>query len=397
MGVSTGGGLQSVLQHRLQRMVLAAACVYGCNEASAPLPANRVVTITPDLVASFASLDDVHALAVAVTDTLGNPVTGSVAWEVAPATAAVSVSGGGVTITSAAPARDYHILATVDGVSDTAVVRVLPRPTGKLVFSTSADGQGRVFVKDFASPGDATSIASGPGTIAGLAVDQVSSRIFFARGSLPNADIYRVEVDGSSLSNVTNDASASNQGPAINPVTHDVYFSRRGLSGTATQVFRMGQDGTSLSEVTAGTQGKVQPSVSTDGLRLAWSETYPGFNLEVVTATIGGSNPVRLTDRSGFDAQPHWLTNGTVAWSAALTTQPDVFVADAPGGSNARNLTSITGRSSQPSTGCAPNTLTILRVLTGETAAYHLDVPTGLVVKYSLPVVRTITFARRLC
>lgn len=387
-------------RERVRRLfiLLLAFCVHGCSDASAPpLPPNRVVNVTPDFVASFASLNDSHTFAVEVTDTLGNPLTGTVAWEIAPVSAAVTVAAGVVTITSAAQARDYRLRATVDGVSDTAIVRVLPRPGGKLVFSTSANNVGEVFVKDFASPGDATSIASGAGTIAGIAVDQASGRVFFSLGSLPNADIWRVEIDGSGLANVTNDASLSNQGPAINPVTHDVYFSRRGLTGTATQIFRMTQGGTGLTEVTTGTQSKLQPAVSADGSRLAWGEFYPGFNLEIVTAMIDGANPVRMTDRTGFDVGPHWLTNTSVAWGGASTTQPDVFLADAPSGSNARNLTNAAGRSTLPSAGCSANTLTILRTAASGTAAYQLDVLTGLAVKYSLPLVRAITFARRLC
>jgi Tol biopolymer transport system component len=374
-----------------------AAIAFGCSDASAPSRPDVRVTVIPDLVESFASLGGAHTITAQVTDTLDAPRSDAVSWDVLPPSATVTVDQGIVTVTSNATAGDYQVRATVMGVSDTALVRVLPRPVGKLFFTAAVGAAYQVFVKDFATGGDAVQITTGSSASGGLAVDQSTGTVIASRGTLPNVDLFRMNADGTGMSNLTNDPALSNQGPSFNRVTGEIYFSRRGLTGTVTQIFRMASDGSGLTEVTSGTQGKTQPAVSPDGTMLSWNEQFPGFNLEIVTASIGGQNPVRLTDRTGTDGHSYWVSNSRLAWGAAALTEPDVFVADVPGGANAVNLTNGEGASLQPSAGCIPGTITILRRVDGETAVYQLDLTTRRAAKYTVAVPGTIGFARRLC
>lgn len=379
------------------RGLLVCIVLVGCGEPSAPPRPDVRVKSTPPLVASFASLGGTHTLSAEVTDTLGGARTDVPIWDVLPASRGVTVVEGTVTVSTTAPPGDYRVRATVLGVSDTTIVSILPRPSGKLVFTALVGVDRQVFVKDFASDGDAVQVTTGASASGGLAVDQATGTVVVSRGTLPNVDLFRMHIDGSGLVNLTNDALASNQGPAFNTVTGQIFFSRRGLGGTTTQIFRMTANGSSLTEVTTGTQGKVQPSVSPNGLLLSWTEQFPGFNQEIVTSSITGESPQRFTDRAGVDGSSFWISNTRLAWGGAVTTAPDIFVADAPGGSNAINLTNRDGASLQPSAGCSPGTITILRRVGTESAVYQFDLTTALAVKYTLPVSRDISFPRRLC
>lgn len=359
------------------------------------MPANARVVVTPELVASFASLGGVHTITAQVTDTLGADISDPVAWDVVPATAGVTVDQGTVTVGPNAAPGEYRVRATVLGVTDTTIVRVLQRPSGKLVFTAMiAPGINQVFVKDFAADGDAVQVTNGASASGGLGVEQRTGTIVASLGSLPNVDLFRIDAAG--VVNLTNNPTNSNQGPTFHPITGEIYFSRRGSTGTASQIFRMSPDGSGQVEVSSGSQTKVQPVISPDGSMLSWTELFPGFNNEVVTASISGANATRFTDRMGSDGSSYWVTNSRVAWAAASPT-PDVYAADVPGGLNPVNLTNREGSSSGPSAGCSPGTITILRRVGNETAAYQLDLTTGLAVKYHLPVPRTIGFARRLC
>jgi hypothetical protein len=372
----------------------------GCGgSVTDPLPRNVVVAVSPRLVGSFASLGGTHTFRASVADTLGNPLMLAITWDVVPAAGSVAVSGDGVvTVSPSAAPGDYRVRATANRISDTVIVRVLPRPSGKLVFSATTAGGGQVFVKDFAIDGDAVQLTDTPGTIAGLAVEQATGAIFFSKGALPNVDLFRMAGDGSALVNLTNDVTVSNQGPALHPTTSDIYFTRRGLTGTTVQVFRMRQDGTDLTQLTTSTQSKITPAISPDGRSLAWSETFsPGTNIEVVTSSITGADPVRFTDRAGTDAPPYWASNTRLVWGSSNSGQFDIYSATLPGPATATNLTNGAGASSQPSASCTPNTVTILRSSGGEIAVYQLDLGTGLAVKYALPASRSITFARRQC
>src|SRR5262245_4819498 len=170
----------SVFAPRLIAVLAGTACLTSCDDAAAPgpPPVNVRVRIAPELVGSCASLGCQHTFVREVTETLGNPISGRPTFDVVPASSALTVSAGVVTVSPSAPAGDYRIRATWDGVSDTAVVRVFPRPTGKLVFWATVGTDGQIFVKDFATPGDATQLTTGTGTAAGLAVDQASGTIF---------------------------------------------------------------------------------------------------------------------------------------------------------------------------------------------------------------------------
>ncbi len=387
------------MRPRRRALVLAVLTAsFGCSDAVAPRPLDVVVSVSPRIAAVFASLGGTVAFSAGVADTLGKPLTSVVAWAITPASTALSIgTDGTVTIAGNAAPGDYRIRATSVGATDSVVVRVLPRPTGKLVFSAVVGGNGRVFGKDFATDGVAVPITSDRGTIAGLAVDQTSGAIFFSRGLLPNVDIFKMNIDGTSVANLTNNIGASNQGPTLNPVTHDVYFTRQGLASATTQVFRMRQDGSSLSQVTTGTQSKVVPAISPDGSMLAWSELYqPGNNLEVVTSPIAGDAPVRFTSQTGADGNPFWMSSTRILWAVTGSGQFDIFSGDI-GTTNFANLTNGAGSSAQPSLGCASNTVTMVRTRNGETAVYQFDLTTGLAAKYTLPVTRVVTFARRQC
>ena len=394
-------GLTRSRGHRsaLAATLVAAATAAACSDSVAPKRADAVVSIAPRLAGAFASLGGTQTFTATVTDTLGAALAVPATWTITPASATVTVSAAGlVTVGTSAPAGDYVVHATANGASDSATVRVLPRPSGMLVFQSTVNGVAQIFVKDFSNDADAVQITSGTtGVSGGLAVDQTTGVIFFAQGTLPNADIYRINADGSGLTNLTNNVASDNQGPTLNPVTHDVYFTRAAGSANATQVFRMGQDGTGLTQVTTGDQPKVTPAVSPDGRSLSWSELFNGNNLDVVTAAIDGSSPVRFTTATGSDGNSFWTSSARLLWGNASATSTDVLAADVPGGANAANLTNGAGASSQPSAGCASNTVTILRSLNSEMAAYQLDLATQFAVKYALPTKRPISFIRRRC
>jgi Tol biopolymer transport system component len=273
-----------------------------------------------------------------------------------------------------------------------------PMSPGKLIFVSAVNGKGEIFVKDLADDSEADQITTGDGNVNGLAVDQTTSTIFFARGTPPNNDIFRVNLDGSGLTNLTNNAANNNLLPAVNQITHDVYFSRRGTTGTAAQIFRMRPDGTEMTELTTGTQSKGGPAISPDGQSLAWHESYPSFNFEVVTATITAENAVRLTNRTGNDGSPVWVSNTKLVWSFFETgSNFEIVVASVSNGVGPENVTNNPASDTGPSPGCSENTFTLLSTRAGQSDVYNYDLETGEATKFVLPGNPLITIARRLC
>jgi hypothetical protein len=271
-------------------------------------------------------------------------------------------------------------------------------PAGKLIFVSSVNGIAEVFVKDLTNDAVAVQITDGTGNVNGLAVDQTTSTIFFARGTPPSNDIFRVNPDGSGLTNLTNNASNNNLLPAVNQATHDVYFSRRGTTSSTAQIFRMRPDGTDMTEITTGTQAKGGPSISPDGQSLAWHESYPSFNLEIVTATIAGENPVRFTNRTGNDASPVWVSNTKLVWGfTAPGSSSEIFAATLANSAAPENVSNDAGSDSGQSQGCAEQSFTFLSTRGGQFDAYNYNLETGVATKFAIPGNPVVSLARRLC
>lgn len=387
------GGCRSVV-------ALLAGSTVGCGSTpTAPLPPpNVAIAVTPVLNGTFSGQPGTHQLTAVITDTLGNPLTGLLpVWTVVPASPGVSVATDGlVTVAASAPAGDYSIGATAGGVTGAAVVRVLPRPQGKLYF-TAGSPNPQLYVKDFANDLDAVQLTNGTGLITGFAIDRVAGVILISWTITPASDMYRMNLDGSGLVNLTNDG-AQNQNPVYHPQTNAVYFNRRTPGTTGTQIWKMSADGSGMTQLTTGTQNKIMPAISPDGQRLAWTEFYPGFNTEIVTAGILGNDPVRLTDRVGGDSGPSWLSNSRLAWSVLASNNFDIVASDVPPAGAPVNLTVVTASDSNPTEGCSPNTITFLSSRGGfASEAYQLDLFTGLVVKYTLPTAWSMAAARRVC
>lgn len=373
---------------------LAACSVLGCGTEPSP-PPNVAITVTPALSGTFSGQPGTHQLTAEITDTLGDPLPALTAvWSVLPASSGVSVATDGLaSVAAAAAAGDYAVRASAGGVTASAVVRVLPRPLGKLYF-TAGSPNPQLHVKDLGNDLDAVQLTNGTGLITGYAIDPVAGVILLSRTVTPASDIYRLNLDGTGLVNITHDG-AQNQNPVFHPQTNEVYFSRRTPGTVGTQIWKMAADGSGMIQLTSGDQNKNFPAISPDGQRLAWTESYPGFNNEIVTASILGTDPVRLTDRPGSDFAPVWSANNRLLWSVFAGGNQDLFSSDVPPSGPPINLTALSPFDSNPTAGCSPGTITFLSQRDGGTAAYQLELSTGLAVKYALPTAPLT--ARRVC
>lgn len=383
-------------------VIVAASAVLACGGTEPtpppPPPPNVEITVSPALNGAFSGHSDTHQLTATITDTLGNPLTGvTPLWSVFPAAVGVTVSQAGlITVASLAPVIDYSIRATVEGITGSAILRMLPRPLGKLYFTRGSPDQ-QLFVKNLENDLDAVQLTNGTGLLSGYDVDPVAAVIIFSRITNQQADLFRMNLDGSGVTALTTDGAA-NQFPVIYPPTNEVYFSSREPGTTITQIYKMATDGSGRTQVTTGTQNKLSPAFSSDGQRLAWVERFPSFNNEIVTADITGADPVRLTDLASNDFGPFWFSDSRLMWGALIANGLDVLVSDVPSVGAPVNLTARSGSDGPPSRGCLANTITMLSDRAGLAfEAFHLDLSNGLVARYVLPTPGSIISALRVC
>ncbi|HJR33545.1 MAG TPA: hypothetical protein VJ817_01245 [Gemmatimonadales bacterium] len=374
-----------------------AASLPGCGGSTAPSD-GLTIAVTPAVLGSFSGHPGLHQYSALVTDAGGAIQSNLVLdWSVSPSSTGINVLPSGlVGVLATAQPGDYAVRASTGGATGSALLRVLPAPTGRIYFS-SGGRSAALYVKDFSNAEDALALSITTGTITGIEVNPSAGILVLGRGFAPDADIYRMNLDGSGVVKLTTDG-AGNQSPVFHPVTGEIYFSRRAPGDPVTQIWKMAIDGSGLIRVTTGDQNKSLPAISPDGQRLAWSETYPGANGELVTATIQGTSPVRLTDRPGNDSEPHWISNSRVTWSGMVGSNLEIFAADLSASGVPMNLTQHPDADTGPSRGCSSGTITFLSRRGGKVfGGYQLDLATGLVTEYVLPTDWAMGIARRVC
>ncbi len=135
--------------------------------------------------------------------------------------------------------------------------------------------------------------------------------LIFSRSNLDRtgtADIFRIQTDGSGLTNLTPGFALPALDPVYSPDGQRIAFSAQ----VAPQVFNlyiMSADGTGIMEVTSGTNLDRHPTFSSDGSTLIFERG----NRIASVAVSGSGNVIHLTDGAQRDTQPSYCPpNGVV-------------------------------------------------------------------------------------
>ncbi len=126
-----------------------------------------------------------------------------------------------------------------------------------------------------------------------------NSRILFdASLTTSYRDIFVVNVDGSNLTNLTNNTKSNDWEPSWSPDGSKILFeSQREPRG----IYVMNADGTAARRLAAGTN----PTWSPDGSKIVFVSADRGHS-DIVVMNADGTNVTRLTDSSGLAWRPSW-------------------------------------------------------------------------------------------
>lgn len=124
----------------------------------------------------------------------------------------------------------------------------------------------------------------------------------FHEGDQPH--LFRVNLDGTDLRQLTDTPGSPDLDPAWSPDGQQIAF--RSSSETArAEIYVMNADGSDLRRLT--TEGGVEPAWSPDGQRIAYVGSRQGGSAEIYVMHADGSNPTQLTFNNSFDSQPVWV------------------------------------------------------------------------------------------
>jgi TolB protein len=181
---------------------------------------------------------------------------------------------------------------------------------------------GWAFNKDFITQGVPRS----------LDIEYTTKKIVFVSNKSGNEDIWSMNLDGSDLTQLT-DNPDRDQYPAVSPDGKKIAYSS-GIGGNW-QIVVMNSDGTNKKQITFGPYRHGYPTWSGDG-RVIIGEIYIEENWEIYAMESDGSNVRRLTSNPGIDdwhpaAHPF---NYTFLYEKSLVGNEEIWQMDINGESD---------------------------------------------------------------
>lgn len=148
--------------------------------------------------------------------------------------------------------------------------------------------------------------------------------VVFDRFGTTNRDLWRVDLDGQNLTQLTTD-TGEDQDPTV-AQGKVVWLSFRAGNG---ELFSMPLAGGAATRLTNTTVDESTPALSPDGARVAYSLVVGGVT-KVYTANADGSGAARATPASfgedgAIETAPTWAAAGKLAFVATINGSADVF------------------------------------------------------------------------
>jgi Tol biopolymer transport system component len=152
--------------------------------------------------------------------------------------------------------------------------------------------------------------------------------VVFDRLTGGNRDIYRVDLDGVNLMQLTTDPGDDQDPTAVKGSV--VFVSYRGGNGN---LYAIPLGGGATTTLTTTTRDEMTPALSADGQKLAFSAVVGGVT-KVFTANSDASSPVQLVggnDPATIETAPSWSLGSSVAFVSTLNGSADIFQASSGG------------------------------------------------------------------
>lgn len=163
----------------------------------------------------------------------------------------------------------------------------------------------------------------------------ITEFIAFYSGRSGNRDIYRMNVDGSGLTQLTTN-TAHDECPAVSPDGKKIAFLsyRDGNS----EIYVMNADGSAQTRITGNSITEEHPSWSPDGTKIFFIRDYSS-RTEIWVMNADGSDSAQLTDNQWRDERPFLSPDGqTILFMSNRNGNYEIYVMN-PDGSNQRRIT----------------------------------------------------------
>ncbi len=151
-----------------------------------------------------------------------------------------------------------------------------------------------------------------------------------AKTRLRNADMFLYDIV-SGKRELLSFRQGINSGASFDPDNKNVYLTIS--QGTSPDIYKINLNGDIVNKITNGPSGamNVEPTISSDGKKIAFSSDRPGRTM-IYTMSASGSNVKRVTFAGQFNASPSWSPDGKkIAFAGQTGSNFDIFVMNEDG------------------------------------------------------------------
>jgi TolB protein len=151
-----------------------------------------------------------------------------------------------------------------------------------------------------------------------------------AKTKLRNADMFLYDIP-SGKRELISFRQGINSGACFDPDGKHIYLTIS--KGTSPDIYKINLSGDIVKKITNGPGGamNVEPNISADGKKLAFSSDRPGRTM-IYTMNIDGTNLKRITFAGQFNASPSWSPDGKkIAFAGQTGSNFDIFVMNEDG------------------------------------------------------------------
>lgn len=198
----------------------------------------------------------------------------------------------------------------------------------KIAFVSNRDGNAEIYTMG-PNGQDPTRITNHAGADTDPVFSPDGSVIAFASDRDGDREIYTVSLSDDSITKLTDNA-VQDFGPDYNGAGTKIVFQRftPGVgTGTGDEIFTMNADGSSQTNVTnnAATISDVDPSFSASGNEIAFASNRDG-DYEIFRMGVSGASPTQLTNNTTADIEPGFSPDGNqIAFTTARTGNNEVY------------------------------------------------------------------------
>jgi Tol biopolymer transport system component len=197
----------------------------------------------------------------------------------------------------------------------------------QIAFTSGRDGNWEIYVMN-ADGSSQTNLTNNPALDSGAAWSPDGSRIAFYSDRDGNYEIYVMNADGSGQTRLTNNPAVDNI-PAWSPDGSKIAF-YSGRDGNW-EIYVMNADGSGQTNLTNNPAGDYWAAWSPDGSKIAFTSLRDG-NWEIYVMNADGTGQINLTNNPASDDTPAWSSDGSkIAFTSYRDGNGEIYVMNADG------------------------------------------------------------------